>query len=305
MGRLGDGPLPVVTGSIAALEADGRRASVTFTHEAWASIYAAMDREFSDDQIVGWYHSHPGFGIFLSSHDRFIHDNFFSDSRQIAYVVDPHAGTEGVFHWRNGKLVALFEGPAGRRGTGGPHPPHRDLGPSPGAPAAAIQRRRWITVGIVLLAALALVIFVVGSGGTAGHHQTNVRDRAPAARSTARKGGRTDRVVSTNQSSARGGEADRPTSTSVSTRRSQGAGIAPSTKPLAAATSQSPPTSILAPGTHAAVTSTPTSSVPLPAPPSVSGGSANTQPRASRTSSGGASLTEGRNSSSTTGAQAP
>jgi proteasome lid subunit RPN8/RPN11 len=119
VGRLGPQALPVVTGAIAALEADGRRASVTFTHDAWSSIHEKLDRDYPDQQIVGWYHSHPGFGIFLSEHDRFIHDNFFSDPSQIAYVVDPHAGTEGVFGWQDGKLVLLEERPADRPGTGG------------------------------------------------------------------------------------------------------------------------------------------------------------------------------------------
>ncbi|HEV7493347.1 Mov34/MPN/PAD-1 family protein [Baekduia sp.] len=118
VGHLGDGELPTVTGSIAALEARGERASVTFTHEAWASVHDQLERSFAEQQIVGWYHSHPGFGIFLSRHDLFIHENFFSDPRQIAYVVDPHAGTEGVFGWRGGQVAVLEECPSGRQGTG-------------------------------------------------------------------------------------------------------------------------------------------------------------------------------------------
>lgn len=119
VGTLGDKALPLVTGSIAALEARGERASVTFTHDAWSTVHATLERDFPDQQIIGWYHSHPGFGIFLSRHDLFIHENFFSDPRQVAYVVDPHAGTEGVFVWRDGKVVELFQRPAGRGGTGG------------------------------------------------------------------------------------------------------------------------------------------------------------------------------------------
>jgi proteasome lid subunit RPN8/RPN11 len=118
IGELGRGRLPQVCGVIAALEAEGQRASVTFTQEAWSTIHRTLDRDFPGQQIVGWYHSHPGFGIFLSSADRFIHENFFSDPAQIAYVVDPQAGTEGLFHWRRGELVELWQGAADRRGTG-------------------------------------------------------------------------------------------------------------------------------------------------------------------------------------------
>ena len=126
VGDLGEGEMPVVTGCIAALEARGERASVTFTHDAWSSIHAQMESDYPGKQIVGWYHSHPGFGIFLSGHDIFIQENFFSDPRQIAYVVDPHAGTEGVFGWRAGEVKLIEETPAGRQGTGGPRTPRAE-----------------------------------------------------------------------------------------------------------------------------------------------------------------------------------
>jgi proteasome lid subunit RPN8/RPN11 len=118
VGSLTERALPAVLGVIPALEAEGLRASVTFTQEAWAIIHRRLDEDFAGRQIVGWYHSHPGFGIFLSNADRFIHENFFSDHRQVAFVVDPQAGTEGLFHWDQGELVVLWEGRAGRRGTG-------------------------------------------------------------------------------------------------------------------------------------------------------------------------------------------
>ncbi len=110
------GGLPLVTGAIPAIQATERRDSLTFTQDAWAHVHRTLGREFPDDeQIVGWYHSHPGFGIFLSEHDLFIHHNFFSGPSQIALVVDPRATTEGVFVWHEGKVVALFERPTAMR----------------------------------------------------------------------------------------------------------------------------------------------------------------------------------------------
>ena len=107
-----DGGLPLVTGAIPAISADEQRATLTFTQEAWAHVHRVLENEFPpDEQIVGWYHSHPGFGIFLSGHDLFIHENFFNAPSQIAVVVDPHARTEGVFAWRDGELTVLFEHP--------------------------------------------------------------------------------------------------------------------------------------------------------------------------------------------------
>ena len=55
--------------------------------------------------MVGWYHSHPRFGIFLSQYDVFIHSNFFAEQWQVAYVVDPVSGNSGIFGWENGEIV--------------------------------------------------------------------------------------------------------------------------------------------------------------------------------------------------------
>lgn len=80
------------------------RGSVTFTHESWAEINRELDSKYPDKRIVGWYHSHPGFGIFLSDYDLFIHRNFFAAPWQVAFVTDPKAGTCGLFTWQDGNL---------------------------------------------------------------------------------------------------------------------------------------------------------------------------------------------------------
>jgi proteasome lid subunit RPN8/RPN11 len=100
-----DGPYVAVTEIIRCDAATSKSGEVTFTHEAWNVVNREMDTRFADMKIVGWYHSHPGFGIFLSERDRFIHEHFFGNPGQIAYVVDPLAEIEGVFAWRGGKPV--------------------------------------------------------------------------------------------------------------------------------------------------------------------------------------------------------
>jgi proteasome lid subunit RPN8/RPN11 len=79
---------------------------VTFTQETWEHVYKIKDAQFPEERIVGWYHSHPGFGIFLSDHDAFIHKNF-SSTDQIAWVFDPHSDEEGCFGWNDGRLERL------------------------------------------------------------------------------------------------------------------------------------------------------------------------------------------------------
>jgi len=96
-----------VTASIEGENADQAGAHVTFTQDTWEHIYAVKDKRYPNERIVGWYHSHPGFGIFLSEHDTFIHKNFFSSPGQVAWVFDPHSDEEGCFGWVNGRIERL------------------------------------------------------------------------------------------------------------------------------------------------------------------------------------------------------
>jgi proteasome lid subunit RPN8/RPN11 len=93
-----------VRASIEASNAAQAGTHVTFTQDAWEEIYKVKDVSYPDERIVGWYHSHPGFGVFLSEHDTFIHRNFFSNPDQVAWVYDPHTDEEGCFGWVAGDI---------------------------------------------------------------------------------------------------------------------------------------------------------------------------------------------------------
>jgi proteasome lid subunit RPN8/RPN11 len=93
-------PFVWVTESLEAKHYENTQASFTYTHDSWEEITRERDRLHPDLDIVGWYHTHPDFGIFLSSHDLFIHRNFFNQPLQVAYVVDPIRQTRGFFRWR-------------------------------------------------------------------------------------------------------------------------------------------------------------------------------------------------------------
>ena len=102
-----DGPFARITQFIRCDDAAKKFAEVTFTHESWAHINREMDSKYSDLKIIGWYHSHPDFGIFLSDRDLFIQQNFFSGPGQIALVVDPVRHLEGIFEWHEGKTELM------------------------------------------------------------------------------------------------------------------------------------------------------------------------------------------------------
>ncbi len=97
-------PFVWVTEALEAKHYENTQASFTYTHDSWEEITRERDRLHPDLDIVGWYHTHPDFGIFLSSHDLFIHRNFFDQPLQVAYVVDPIRQTRGFFRWRDDGL---------------------------------------------------------------------------------------------------------------------------------------------------------------------------------------------------------
>lgn len=99
------GPYVYVEGNIRGAHSDSKAAQVTFTGETWNHIHNELDRDFPELQILGWYHTHPGFGIFLSGMDLFIHESYFSGEHHLALVYDPVGGDEGLFVWRGGKAV--------------------------------------------------------------------------------------------------------------------------------------------------------------------------------------------------------
>jgi proteasome lid subunit RPN8/RPN11 len=97
-------PFVWITQSLEAQHYENTQASFTYTHESWAEITRERDEKFPDLDIVGWYHTHPSFGVFLSGYDLFIQQHFFGQPLQVAYVVDPIRQTRGFFQWRDGRM---------------------------------------------------------------------------------------------------------------------------------------------------------------------------------------------------------
>ena len=102
-----EGHTTIVDACIAGVNAAQGGAHVTFTQDTWQHIYEVKDKKYPDARIVGWYHSHPGFGVFLSDHDLFIHKNFFSSPQQVAWVYDPHTDEEGCFGWLGDRVEKI------------------------------------------------------------------------------------------------------------------------------------------------------------------------------------------------------
>jgi proteasome lid subunit RPN8/RPN11 len=70
---------------------------LTFTQDSLVDLHAEMDDHYPGKHIVGWYHTHPGMGVFLSSYDAWLHLHFFPEPWQVALVIDPVSATGGFF----------------------------------------------------------------------------------------------------------------------------------------------------------------------------------------------------------------
>lgn len=79
-----------IVGAIRARDVQAGVGHIEFSPESWAEINRKRDRSYASEEILGWYHSHPGHGLFLSQHDLFIHNNYFAEEFQLALVVDTH-----------------------------------------------------------------------------------------------------------------------------------------------------------------------------------------------------------------------
>ena len=97
----------VISEFIYAKYTDASASTLTFTHETWDYVHKEHENNHPDTRIVGWQHTHPGYGIFLSNYDMFIQENFFNLPFQVAYVIDPVQHIRGFFQWKNGKVEKL------------------------------------------------------------------------------------------------------------------------------------------------------------------------------------------------------
>lgn len=92
-------PFVLVSDSLRAEHYESTKGSFKFTHDTWSQISRQRD-EFPDDlQMVGWYHTHPDWGVFLSTMDMFICDHFFNKPLDVALVIDPCRQDRGMFMW--------------------------------------------------------------------------------------------------------------------------------------------------------------------------------------------------------------
>lgn len=105
--RCARGRVTEVTETLPATQTEAGLGHVTFSHSTWQEIYNELDRRPPELRIVGWYHTHPGFGVFYSEHDRFIQRHFFAGAGQLGLVLDPQRRAVAAFETREQEVQEL------------------------------------------------------------------------------------------------------------------------------------------------------------------------------------------------------
>jgi proteasome lid subunit RPN8/RPN11 len=85
--------LPVVTDDLGPVH-------FTFTADAWSQLHRDKERLYPDLDIVGWYHTHPGLGVFYSADDVVVHKAAFVLPWQVGLVVDPIGNEAYLVCWQ-------------------------------------------------------------------------------------------------------------------------------------------------------------------------------------------------------------
>jgi proteasome lid subunit RPN8/RPN11 len=159
-----DGPFLEVSAAIVGEHTKNQGAQMTFTTETWAHVNRVKDERYPGARVVGWYHTHPRFGIFLSEMDRFIHKSHFPQPWTTALVVDPVQDVEGFFEWSGGEPRPVSEYwvgsqhrpqfPASKADSDEPPPLPVIAGPPEHASGSVSRAAFAVVVAVVFLAML-------------------------------------------------------------------------------------------------------------------------------------------------------
>lgn len=148
----------IISDFIEAKFTDASASTLTFTHETWEYVHREHERRFADKKIVGWQHTHPNYGIFLSNYDLFIQQNFFNLPFQTAYVVDPIQNLRGFFQ-NVGERTERLNGFYIYDEVGKPVKVEQAKRPSAGKPAARAPKILTLLVCLLLACTVALAVF--------------------------------------------------------------------------------------------------------------------------------------------------
>jgi proteasome lid subunit RPN8/RPN11 len=90
--------LPAVSGSHGPIH-------FTFNADSWTRLQRDRAEQFPQLDIIGWFHTHPGLGVFYSGDDVVVHSAAFTLPWHVGLVVDPVRNEASFFGWHKGELA--------------------------------------------------------------------------------------------------------------------------------------------------------------------------------------------------------
>lgn len=89
-----------VTDTFPATHTVNNSVHVTFTPDTWSKAVKVIETHYTQgEQMLGWYHTHPGYRVFFSGDDKIAHQIAFTQPWHIALVIDPINRDIGFFVW--------------------------------------------------------------------------------------------------------------------------------------------------------------------------------------------------------------
>jgi len=99
-----EGARHVLVRDVATAGLEATDVHVRFSQDAFEDLFAQLDDAGFRYILVGWYHSHPSYGCFMSSIDIQTQRTFFNRPYHSALVIDPVKREIDVFKLSGGKV---------------------------------------------------------------------------------------------------------------------------------------------------------------------------------------------------------
>jgi len=87
----------VAEGALPARHTRQGSAFLTFTQDTLVALNQEQEERYPGKLVVGWFHTHPRMGVFLSDYDVWLHTHFFPEPWQVALVIEPCTQIGGFF----------------------------------------------------------------------------------------------------------------------------------------------------------------------------------------------------------------
>lgn len=96
-----------IKGAFCITSRDATLVHFRFEIEDTASAERYQEKELPGTEIIGWYHTHPGHGVFMSGVDVATHVNYFKLFHRVALVIDPLRHDFAAFTQMDGQVSSL------------------------------------------------------------------------------------------------------------------------------------------------------------------------------------------------------